>query len=169
VSDQAQGDAKPGWGEEASVLLVGELPDLTEYLRVQPGLLEELDGDLSGDHPDALGVCLSEELAVDSFLFRAEVQVRGTYGKGECVSPSFSVASATLAVRVSQLRLAHARRIGVGRVSPASALLLSAIVKCGGSAAEVFVGIYYSPVAVFRGDDGKAADGAVRSQLEIWG
>lgn len=82
MSDQAQGDAEAGRGEEATVLLVGELPDLSEYPRVQPGLLEELDGYLSCDYPDAFGVCLSEELAVDSFLVRAEVEIRGTYGKG---------------------------------------------------------------------------------------
>lgn len=143
MSDQAKGDAKTGWGEEATVLLVGELPDLTEYPRVQPGLLKELDGDLAGNDPNALGVCLSEELAVDSFLVGTEVQVRGTCREKDVLAdPSFAaVASATLAFLVSQLLVDHTRRTCVDRVLPASALLLSAIVKCGGASSRAPCGV----------------------------
>lgn len=67
----------------------------------------------------------------------------------------------TLAVLVLQLPIYQGRRPGVGRVSPASALLLSAIVECGGLAAELLVAICADSVVVFRPENGRATDGAV--------
>lgn len=70
---EAQGDPKAGGGEEASVLAISDLPNFTEYSRIESGLFEEFDGDFARDDSYAFGICMTEELTIDALLVGSEV------------------------------------------------------------------------------------------------
>jgi hypothetical protein len=122
MADQAQGDTKAGWCKEASVLLVRNLPDFSKYSRVQSRLFEELDSDLSRHHSDTFGICLSEELAIDSFLIRGEVQIRSSCQSRYVVSLDHK--PPWMGIHSNHVLTGDERMLAV---SPGSAPLLSAM------------------------------------------
>lgn len=61
-TNQAQYHTEPRFGEEATVLGVGDLPYLAQYRRRHVGLLEEGDGALAGHDAQGVAVGKGEEV-----------------------------------------------------------------------------------------------------------
>lgn len=56
VSNETQNDAEAGPSEQATVLSVGNLPDLAEDLGVEGGAFEERYGALASDNAQLVGI-----------------------------------------------------------------------------------------------------------------
>ena len=74
MSNQPQDHAKARFGQESSVLGIGDLPYFTQGLRWDVGAFEEGDGTLAGQHAEIIGVGLGEEVGEGAFFFMGEIQ-----------------------------------------------------------------------------------------------
>lgn len=64
MSDEPARDAEPVLGEEADVLWVCDLPDLTEDQGGQGRVGKEGDGAVTGEDAELVGVCALKEVVV---------------------------------------------------------------------------------------------------------